>query len=137
MTLRGWLPAVVAVGTAAVAIVAALLDTGLSFAIAGVGFLVAVPVAVWLKYRARRDREPAGDCETVARREATTETAGLLADLRAQYERGDLSEAEFEAAVEDVLDSESAVETRAVIEQVRREDGFDVASDDERGEGPR
>ncbi|MFB6142447.1 MAG: hypothetical protein ABEJ30_03790 [Halorientalis sp.] len=134
MSVREWGPLLVALGTVAAALLAALEFPRLALPIAAVGFFLLVPAAVALKFARRRDRGPDQSPETTARREATTDAAERLAGVRAAYERGDLSEAAFEERVRDVLDSDSGAQARAVIEEIRRGD-VDVP-DPEEGDDP-
>jgi len=94
-----------------------------------VGFGGGIPLAAGLA-KWYESREEAGD-----RRTAGGDTDAALADLRERYARGELDEAEFEARVERLLETESVADARKFAERERR--GADGRGDESgRGSEP-
>jgi len=109
VVLGGLLLVVVAVSE-----VAGVGPTGL-IATGGFAFLLLVVLG---RYGARRWRRrgPTWSDDAQASRAEATEAASDLAALREKRERGELSDAEFAARVEETLDVDSVAEAREAVE---------------------
>ena len=98
-----------------------------------VGGFALVLLVVLGRYAARRFRRrgPTWSEDAQNSRAETTEAAADAAELREEYERGDLTEDEFAARVEERLDVDSVVQAREAVD-----DGVDRVEFDgvERGE---
>ena len=83
-----------------------------------VGGFALVLLVVLGRYAARRWRRrgPTWSEDAQASRTEAADVAGDLADLRAKRERGDLTDAEFAARVEETLDVDSVSEVREAVE---------------------
>ena len=96
-----------------------------------VGGFALVGLVVLGRYAARRWRRrgPTWSDDAQASRTEAAEAAADLADLRAKRDRGDLTDAEFAARVEETLDVDAVADAReAVTEGVDPED-FDEEGD--------
>jgi len=89
--------------------------TGL-IAVGGFGLVFAVVLGRYA-LRRRRRRGPAWSEDAQASRAEATEAAATLAELRERRERGDLTEAEFAARVEETLDADAVADARAAVEE--------------------
>jgi hypothetical protein len=86
--------------------------------VVAVGGFALVFLIVLGRYAARRWRRrgPTWSEDAQASRVEATEAAADVADLRAKYERGNLTEDEFAARVEERLDVDSVAEAREAVE---------------------
>jgi len=122
-------PVVLGVLLLLVVAVSEFFDAGPTELIAVVGFVLLVGVVLG-RYALRRRRRsgPAWSEDARASRAEATEAAADVAELREQRERGDLTEAEFAARVEERLDADAVAEAREAVE-----DGVDPAEFDDEG----
>ena len=92
-----------------------------------VGGFALVLLVVLGRYAARRWRRrgPTWSEDAQASRTEAADVAADLADLRAKRERGDLTDAEFAARVEETLDVDSVSEVREAVEEGIDPDDFD------------
>jgi len=84
--------------------------------VAVVGFAVLLPLSGILSRALTGESTSVDDEAATTRREETAEAADALEDLRARYARGELTDAEFERRVENLLETESLHEAREFVE---------------------
>lgn len=121
-------PMLLALLVIVVTTLSAVFGAGPTLLIAAVGF-VAVLLAVLASRAVRRSyrQGPAWTENAETDREETNEIATELADLRTRHSRGDITDAAFERKTEQLLksESESVIEAREHIEQLREEGKLD------------
>ena len=112
--------------------VSELFDAGPTGLIAVGGFALVFAVVLG-RYALRRRRRsgPAWSEDARASRTEATAAAADLAELREQRERGDLTEEEFAARVEETLDAEAVAEAREAVAEGVDPAEFDDDTDPE------